>query len=235
MRYATRQFLLMLALTVASAVALVAATIKDDLSAMPVDVCFPDGTDVGLWRFVFDGYGCNAAVFLDGNAVLMERPAEATWSGETHAGLVVGPSVSGDFNLNVSLATGAQLRTGSAPNPWEVAWVLWHYTDNSHFYYFVPKPNGWELGKADPAYPGAQRFLATGTTPTFPIGAWHRVTIAQSGQTITVSVDGVTLTTFTDNQRPYSSGQVGLYSEDAEAYFDDLTLTTPNGKGKKRR
>jgi hypothetical protein len=146
----------------------------------------------------------------------------------------VGSSVSGDVSLQVSATTVRQLRMGSAPQPWEVAWVLWHYADNSHFYYFIPKPNGWELGKADPAYPGAQRFLATGTSPAFPIGSWYRVGIIQSGQTIQVSVNGAVVTTFTDRERPYSSGRVGLYTEDAEAYFDNVSVTTTS-KGKKGR
>jgi hypothetical protein len=111
--------------------------------------------------------------------------------------------------------------------------VLWHYADNTRFYYFIPKPNGWELGKADSAYPGAQRFLATGSSPVFPVGEWYRVSIVQTGQTIQVSVNGIPVTTFTDTERPLTSGRVGLYSEDAEVYFDDVSVTT--GKVKKGR
>ena len=106
-------------------------------------------------------------------------PWPATSPAETHASLVTGPVAVGDMTLEVSSTTTRQLRTGSAPNPWEVAWVLWHYSDNVHFYYFVAKPNGWELGKADPAYPGAQRFLATGSSPSFPIGPWYRVRMSR--------------------------------------------------------
>ena len=31
--------------------------------------------------------------------------------------------------------------------------MLWRFLDDNHFYYLVLKPNGWEIGKADPAYP----------------------------------------------------------------------------------
>ena len=141
----------------------------------------------------------------------------------------------GDLTLQVAATTSRQLRVGSAPQPWEVAWVLWHYVDNSHFYYFIPKPNGWELGKADPAYSGAQRFLATGTTPAFALGTWHQITVTQSGQTIQVSANGMPVVTFTDRERPYSSGRIGLYSEDAEVYFDNVSVTTSTGKGRKGR
>jgi hypothetical protein len=223
---------LSVSITVASAAAVTAAVVGEDFSSMPIDTCFPDGTSVGSWRVVFSGFGCTASVFLQGNVVLMQRPAAATWPGETHAALAVGPSVNGDFTMQVMAMTSRQLRTGSAPAPWEVAWVVWNYTDNARFYYFIPKPNGWELGKADPAYPGGQRFLATGSTPAYPIGTWHQVSVAQSGRTLQVAVNGTAVTSFIDRERPYTSGRVGLYTEDAEVYFDNVSITTPNGKRK---
>ncbi|HEY2231990.1 MAG TPA: family 16 glycoside hydrolase [Candidatus Angelobacter sp.] len=129
----------------------------------------------------------------------------------------------------MSLNTVAQLRQGSAPNPWEVGWVLWHYTDNTHFYYFAPKTNGWELGKEDPAYSGSQRFLATGSSPTFSIGSWHNITIMQTAQnTITVYADGNLITTFTDTERPYTSGRIGLYDEDAHVEFQNVSDYSTN-------
>ena len=93
---------------------------------------------------------------------------------ETHSALLTSKRTWSDQTFSFTTTTLAQLRQGSAPNPWEVGWVLWHYTDNTHFYSFIAKPNGWELGKEDPAYPGAQRFLASGPSPTYPVGAWHR-------------------------------------------------------------
>ena len=74
-----------------------------------------------------------------------------------------------------------------APN-WEVAWVFWNYLRPEQSYYFVPKPAGWERGKSDDTkadpngpecdlpsytnclYPGAQRYLATGSSPSFAVG-----------------------------------------------------------------
>jgi len=112
-------------------------------------------------------------------------------------------------------------------NGWEVGWVLWHYTDSSHFYYFIPKPNGWELGKEDPAFPGAQRFLATGVTRMFPVGNWYTVRVRQVSNTITVWVNGVQVVSFTDTLGPYLSGSVGLYNEDSQVRFDSLTVNAP--------
>jgi hypothetical protein len=137
---------------------------------------------------------------------------------ETHAALVRTRQVYGDVDFTVELRTDAQLRLNSPPNPWEVGWVLWNYNDNTHFYYVILKPNGWELGKEDPAYPGAQRFLVTGED-AFPIGRTYAVRVRQVGNQMTVWVDGVRLVTFTDTERPYTSGAVALYTEDATASF----------------
>jgi Domain of Unknown Function (DUF1080) len=197
----------------------------EDFSAIAPGTCYFDGQTFGSWLSAYNGYGCNSVVSSGGNQMLSERPLASTSSGETHAGLVLGPAVSGDMTYQVDALTGQQLRTGSSPNPWEVAWVLWNYTDDTHFYYFTPKPNGWELGKEDPAYPGAQRYLATGSSPAFPIGQWYQVKIAQSGSTIQVFVNGLLIVTFTDSETPYSSGQIGLYTEDAQAYFDNVSVT----------
>jgi hypothetical protein len=215
------------------AMPLQAATIED-FSTMPVGTCIDDGSVLGSWLFVFDGYGCNAFVTLSGNTVLLEQPAVATQPYETHANLVIGPATSGDVTVQADIATSRQLRTGSAANTWEVGWLLWHYTDNLHFYYVILKPNGWEIGKEDPAYPGAQRFLAAGSSPQFPLGPWYRVRVAQSGGTIQLYVNDLLIATTFDDDSPYTGGRVGLYTEDAESYFDNVSVTSI-AKGKKRR
>jgi hypothetical protein len=52
-----------------------------------------------------------------------------------------------------------------------------------------------------------------------------------------VSVDDRLLATVIDTERPYTAGRIGLYTEDAEVYFDDVALTSGSkpGKGKKGR
>jgi hypothetical protein len=215
-----------------------ATALLEDFSSWPTGGCLTDGHSIGSWTSVYDGYGCSGAVSLSGNTVAVQQPYASTAPDETHASLFVGPSIAGDFTLSASVVTERQLRTGSAPNPWEAAWLIWHYTDDTHFYYFVPKPNGWELGKADPAYPGAQRFLATGSAPTFPVGQWYRIKVTQVGSTIQVVVNDLLITTFNDSERPYLSGRVGLYNEDASVAFDDVLIdgvrTVTKGKGRKR-
>ena len=234
---------LAVAIALGASVALAASSsFFDSFSWMPTGTCYAEGATVGAWRSVYQGYGCNAVLAVNGNALLFQRPMASGHPDETHASLVTGPLISGDFSMDVSLITTQPLRTGSTANPWEVAWVLWHYTDDLHFYYFIPKPNGWELGKGDPAYPGAQRFLATGSFPQFPVGQWHRVSILQEGARIEVSVNDTPIATFTDEEDPYYTGEIGLYNEDAEVYFDDVAITAAQlsvagqpVKGKKRR
>lgn len=67
--------------------------------------------------------------------------------------------------------------------------------------------------------PGAQRYLLTGSSPRFPIGSWYTVRVVQVGDTMTVWVDGSRIASYTDHQRPYGRGSVGLYDEDAHVHF----------------
>ncbi len=216
----------------------------ENFSSYPLDTCFPDLTVFGPWLSQFNGYGCNKIEHDPSNSpnkLLSMAPLASQSSSETHAGLVLlappergGPSFTGPLPFQADLYTVSQLRAtlpspeAAPPNPWEVAWVFWNYTDNDHFYYFIPKPNGWELGKKDPDYPGGQRFLATGSAPTFPIARWYTVkVIHDSANTISVYVNNALLTTFTDTERPYTAGKLGLYTEDAKVYFDNVSVTQP--------
>ena len=156
------------------------SSFTDNFSSYTQNTCFADGTNFGSWSSAFSGFGCVQVESNGTQSWLDEAPEVSTDSSQTHSSVVLGPSFSNALTFSVSLNTVAQLRQGAAPNPWEVGWVLWHYTDNTHFYYFAPKTNGWELGKEDPAYPGSQRFLATGSSPAFSIGSWHNITIMQT-------------------------------------------------------
>lgn len=195
----------------------------DGFATLPLGTGWTDGSVHGNWRSDYDGYGSTGTALDGATQVLSESPEASTSPSESHAALVTSVPTFGDLNATVSLRTVQQLRTPT-PNPWEVGWFLWHYTDDTHFYYLILKPNGWELGKEDPAYPGDQRFLATSAAPSFGVGSWHTVRVEQIGATITVWGDGEQLTSFTDTQRPYLSGAVGLYDEDATVHFTHLAV-----------
>jgi hypothetical protein len=194
-------------------------TLLERFSRYETGTQWSDSKTYGAWKAVFDGYG-RVGISRDGSNVLSLRPKASTVASETHAALVVSRRRFGDLDMRMRMKTVDQLRKGRA-NPWEVAWSLWHYQDNTHFYYLILKPNGWELGKADPAYPGAQRFLATGGR-RFAVGKWHNVRVRQVGRRMTVWANGRKLTSFVDKQRPYRDGSIGVYNEDAKTFFDDV-------------
>lgn len=217
------------------------ALLSDDFTG-PAKV-WPQGAAQGPWFVNYHGYG---QVGLLGDGTLRLTPRAVTSPDLTSASLATTvQSFTGDLHIEARMRTAKQLRLGSPPNAWEVAWLAWNYTHDHSFYYFIPKPNGWELGKVDdtkrdpngPAcvwpeyrncfYPGAQRFLATGSSPTFAVGEWHDIRVVQRGSTITASVGGRELVTFTDAERPYRSGTVGLYTEDADIRVDRVLIRRP--------
>lgn len=178
------------------------------------------GESYGQWRLIYDGYG-----LVSGNdQEVVMYPTSAASYDMTHACLVVTNDVfEGDIDFEVTTHTEEFVRLGEA-NPWEVGWILWNYQDDEHFYALALKPNGWELSKQDPAYPGNQRFLTSGHEPKFPINNDYRARIVQTDNTITVFADGEKLGEFTDTETPYSHGAIGLYTEDAKVRFKDLDL-----------
>ncbi len=179
-----------------------------------------DGSTHGRWEVVFTGHG---TVTGDDEHVVL-APKVAASHDLTHGALVVDRSAPADIELDVTMRTDEQLREGGKPNPWEVGWVLWRYTDPDHFYAVALKPNGWELSKQDPAYPGKQRFLASGASPTFSVGRPHSVRVTHVGNTITVASGGRELVRFTDTERPYPAGGLALYTEDARVTFSDIAM-----------
>lgn len=183
-----------------------------------------DGTYYGPWHNIFSGGGTQKIIQGLTSKVLQQSPQVATSSGVTHASLMTSIASFGDLTYQVDVNTRQQLRTGSTPNAWEMGWVTWHYTDNTHFYNLVLKTNGWELDKEDPNYPGAQRFLTSGGSPTFAVGTSYTVKVQQVSNVITIWVNGNLLTTFTDNETPYLSGSIALYNEDAKVDWDNITV-----------
>jgi hypothetical protein len=181
----------------------------------------------------FDGYG-KVEVFRHGERnCLALRPRPAVRADETHAALVTSAASYADFDATFAdVVTVEQLRTSGRPNPWERAWLMWHFASVRQFYYFILKSNGWELGKADWAYAGGQRFLATGEEPQFAVGDAHSVRIEQKGNSIAVAVDGSPVVSFVDVGDPsvpraagaYRAGRFGFYCEDAEVRFGGFSV-----------
>lgn len=196
-----------------------------------------EGSEHGDWKVVYDGFGV-VGIDTDGTKVLKERPKASTSWNETHAALVKSVPDFGNLDFTLRMKTVNQLRTPT-PKKWERAWAVWHYKrtdppeDSDRFYYFVLKDNGWELGKVTRPglYEGNQKFLASGTTPTYPVGEWNEVRIRQVGSVISVwvddikVVDGLADSAQVQGESVYTSGKVGFYSEDAKVHFDDAIVT----------
>jgi hypothetical protein len=155
--------------------------------------------------------------------VLVLSPGTADRPDATHSALLVTrESYSGRISFAGRVRTVMQLRIGSLPNPWECAWLVWNYQDDQHFYYVALKPTGWEIGKRDPAYPGGQRFLASGEDE-FPLGAWQDFLVVQDNAMITIRLNGVVIASIADGERPLTAGRLGLYTEDAEVELGAVT------------
>ena len=174
---------------------------------------------------------CVLALVLGVTVYCHAREAGTHDCDTTHAGLATSTSVEieagGVQTIHTTMTTVRQLREDGDPNAWEVAWLLWNYTDNNHFYALALKPNGWEVSKQDTAYEGAQRFLASGNTPVYPPGASHDVTVAidttnPAAVSFVITVDGKELGTVTDSQTPYRSGAVAAYCEDSDVTFTPI-------------
>lgn len=198
--------------------------------SMPTDA-WRDGSRHGRWIARFDGFGSITASGSGATQAITLQPQPARSRRDTHSALVVTDSKYRNFAATVRIYTRVQLRQGVAglPNPWEVGWVVWHYHSNREFYALTLEPTGWVLSKQDPAYPGGQRFLATGKTPQFTVGREHTAGIVQIGNQITISGDGRMLTRFVDTERPYLRGSFGLYTEDSGVTFDHIAIgSLPN-------
>jgi Domain of Unknown Function (DUF1080) len=200
--------------------------LAEDFATLSPGEQWRDGEEYGQWRADYAGYGATTIVVEGGRHQLSMSPGVPSEADTTHGSLVTTLKQFDDIDVTAQLRTDRQLRP-QTPNPWEVAWLVWHYTDDHHFYSIVLKPNGWELGKEDPEYPGSQRFLATGTTPLFPIGVVHTVRVRHVGNEISVWANGALLTIYRDVERPYQIGSIGLYTEDAHVYFDSVVVRRP--------
>jgi len=175
----------------------------------------------GLWLNVWNGFGSSGVEYVNGNYVFFEEP-RAPRGGNSHSVLVVGTQKFQDHEISLDVKTVKQLRTRQNPRPWEVAWLLFRYTDTSHYYYFILKTNGVELGKKDGS--SAQVFLYTANQPTLQIGSWSHWHIRVVGNHITISVNGVQVIDFYDQgmSPQLSKGALGLYCEDSRVNFDNV-------------
>ena len=185
------------------------------------------------WFNIYNGGGIsgvrNDLNDTDNNVFFM-YPKIAKSASETYANLVTTTRNFSNFEMRVDVKTEKQLRENSSPNTWETAWVLFRYTDDFHYYWFVQSPSGIELGKKDcntctNTFYG-QEFLYTDEIPTLKLDEWSNWKISAIGNNITVSLNGTELVDFTDfDMSPQlASGSIGFYDEDAAVAFDNFGI-----------
>jgi hypothetical protein len=207
-----------------------APAFRDDFATAAATRCLRDHARAGPWYVASTGFGCVRVVDGPHGRHLRAAPLPSALPRETHAFLVTGPVLAAPLSYSLHVRTESQLRGGSPPNEWETAWVVWGYSDPRHFYYFVPRADGWELGKRDPSYPGGQRFLASGSSPSFPLRRWVEIKVTQDAAArIEVRAAGRLVVSYVDEERPYAAGKIALYGEDCEALFDDVRAAGAGG------
>jgi hypothetical protein len=207
--------LLFMATIVAAALAVAASAAqagpaRERLYPAPLVDRFGGGTiDRGLWRVWWGDVRTTRA-----GLVLASR--SPTRLDETHSALVTTHRTWRDLSFEFTTTPLRQLRLNAPGNTWETSWVVFRFRDLANYYYFMVKPNGWELGKKHGS--DAQIFLATGESPSLGIGATARMRIVARGARIQAWVDGVRILDFVDS-KPLPGGAVGLYQEDAKVRF----------------
>jgi hypothetical protein len=158
------------------------------------------------------------------NSIFYEEPSAAIAESQTESALVLTTEKFKDFKLSIDVRTDKQLRQNSPPNPWEVAWIIWKWNNNTHFYYFLVTTNGSEVGKYDGGInPADQRILKTNSFPKALVGQWMHWDIFVKDNKITIVVDGRTVFDFNDISS-FNDGTIGLYTEDADVSFDNVVV-----------
>ncbi len=178
------------------------------------------------WNSLWNGYG-SSGVKKDstGNNIFFMYPSTSQAPDETSSSLVISTGKFSDFEFTINTKTVQQLRQNSPPNLWETAWVMFRFTDMTHYFYFTVKTNGIELGKYDG---GSQTFLYTANSPKLTIGQWSTWRINVVGNHIIIYVDGVKAVDYIDStmSNQLKSGSIGMYNEDSNVNFDNIKFKT---------
>lgn len=195
----------------------------------------------GKWKLLFGGGGlCESK-----NGVLTLTPAAVSSPSQTRGASLMTTKMFKDFDFSASVKTVKQLRTGSTPNNWEVAWLDWARSDSIsdivelrfHAYGFTLKRDGWQLEKKDNETQDdtAEIYLVTNNDPDCKLNIsqkWRvRVTGTDTGTpTIQIWIDNVEIANYLDNKIPLNSekmkrrGPIVLYTEDALTNWDNINI-----------
>jgi hypothetical protein len=219
----------------------VALDFYDNFEGPPYTITDNQTSPNGKWFNKYNGFGAAGTVNIislipthSNNAIFYEEPKISTSPNETHAALTLTTQTYEDVEMQLKVKTNHQLRQNSAPNPWEVAWIMWRFQDDWHHYYFIFKPNGVELGKKQNENQAEEQiFLYSASEPKLKIDEWSTWRIKMSGNHIEVWLEMAEgswqkVVDYRDTTPIIGPGNIGLYTEDAHVNFDDVYITSLN-------
>jgi hypothetical protein len=196
----------------------------------------------GKWKNEFiGGAGVGqAGVRNDGSGNLVFWCDPQFITGQTHASLTRSVQEFTNFEATGRFRTIAHNRP--VPNIWEVAWLMWRYTSTKSQYTVCFKTDGaLEVTRRENS-DGTENqvFLAIQPTGiTFTLGTWYNFKIRMVGRHMQMWLNGTKFIDLEDNggvqtSNPADIGRIPgwrlnkgafcLYSEDAEAEYDDIVV-----------
>lgn len=194
----------------------------------------PMNSTGGLWRTMFRGGGSGVWVGAASgrSQVLYQSPTKASGANPTFSSLTLTNGWFTNFDMTFDVNTISQNRLNVAANNWERAWVMWHYYDSFHHYYFTMKNDGCEWGKKDNFLNAEEQiFLATPGAPDIPLDSWYTVRIRSVDNFTSIWVSGALVVSGIDNgvsgaTAPMYQGAIGLYNEDSFVAFDNVVINS---------
>jgi glucose/arabinose dehydrogenase len=185
------------------------------------------------WRNIEGGQGSMGVrndINNTNNGIFFISPRIAKSVAETFSGLATTTRNFSNFDLSVDVKTEKQTRENESPKPWETVWIFFRYADDFHYYWFILKPSGIELGKKDcdtcnNPFEG-QVFLYTDEIPTLKLGEWSNWRIKAIGNNITIALNGTEVVEYTDSTMSpkLESGPIGIYAEGASVAVDNFRI-----------
>jgi hypothetical protein len=186
----------------------------------------------GKWENVYSGYGSTGVQKSGSKNVFYLSPKVVTSADQTEAALVKSKGTFCNYSVEFDINTVKQLRQGSPPNTWEAGWHIFRYTDTFHYYWFLVRTDGIELGKKDcdtctDSFVG-QQFLVTKDLPLLKTNKWQHWKIEAIDNHIKVWVNNKLVIDYIDKTMSpkLASGNIAMYSEDAHVQYDNMVLTS---------
>lgn len=185
----------------------------------------------GKWKNVYSGYGSTGVQKSGIKNVFYLSPKVVTSADETEAALVRSAGTYCNYTVEFDVNTVKQTRQGSPANTWEAGWFIFRYTDTFHYYWFLIRSDGIELGKkdcdtCDDSF-GGQQFLVTKDLPLLKLNKWQHWKIQAIDNHIKIWVDNKLVIDHIDKtmSSKLASGNIAMYSEDALVQYDNVLLT----------